>query len=92
MSMKSSALTPHFSNGSGGLLAAAGFVFVSYAGVTKIAAIAEEVRDPSRNIPLGILLSLLIMVILYVLISLVLVTVVPSGALGRQHNAHSIFG
>src|SRR5699024_3493818 len=33
---------PFFSHGGGGVLAAAGFVFVSYAGVTKIASVAEE--------------------------------------------------
>jgi amino acid transporter len=48
---------PFFEKGTGGLLAATGFVFVSYAGVTKIASIAEEVERPDRNLPLGILIS-----------------------------------
>ena len=56
------------------------FVFVSYAGVTKIAAIGGEVRDPSRNLPYGILLSLLLSCILYVTVTLVMAaTVDPSG-------------
>ena len=41
------------------------FVFVAYAGVTKIAAVAEEVTDPGKNLPRGILLSLLISTCLY---------------------------
>ena len=49
------------------------FVFVAYAGVTKIAAVGGEIKDPSRNIPYGILLSLLISCVLYVSISIVMV-------------------
>ncbi|UCF68239.1 MAG: amino acid permease [Acidobacteriota bacterium] len=70
-------LTPQFPAGAAGLFAATGFIFVSYAGVTNIAAVAEEVRDPSRNIPRGILISLGIMGSLYALVALVLVGVVP---------------
>ena len=43
----------------------AAFVFVSYAGVTKIAAVAEEVKMPETNLPRGMILSLLISTILY---------------------------
>ncbi len=58
----------------------AAFVFVAYAGVTKIAAVGGEIKDPGRNIPYGILLSLLISCLLYVVISIVMVaTVDPSG-------------
>lgn len=53
------------SGGIGGFSAAVGLVFISYAGVTKIAAIAEEVRDVSRTIPLGMLISLLTIAALY---------------------------
>ncbi|WP_226483294.1 amino acid permease [Natrinema amylolyticum] len=66
-----------FSKGSGGLLAATGLVFVSYAGVTKIASVAEEVENPDRNIPLGILGSLSFTTLLYVLIVVVMVGVTP---------------
>ena len=45
-------------NGIDGLFATVGIVFVSYAGLTKVASVAEEVRDPDRNIPLGMMLSL----------------------------------
>ena len=52
------------------------FVFVAYAGVTKIAAVGGEIKNPSRNIPYGILLSLLISCILYVFITIVMVATV----------------
>ena len=52
----------NFSQGTGesgtmGLFVATAFVFVAYNGVTKVAAIAEEIKQPERNLPLGILLS-----------------------------------
>ncbi|MFW5978285.1 MAG: APC family permease, partial [Halohasta sp.] len=65
-----------FSGGVGGLFAATGLVFVSYAGVTKVASVAEEIEDPGRNIPLGILGSLTFTTALYVGIVAVLVGVV----------------
>lgn len=68
---------PFFSKGSGGFLAATGFVFVSYAGVTKIASIAEEVERPDRNLPLGILLSIGLMIPVYVVVAFVVVGVTP---------------
>ncbi|WP_226006992.1 amino acid permease [Natrinema salinisoli] len=68
-------------DGLGGLLAATGLVFVSYAGVTKVASVAEEIEDPGRNIPLGILGSLTFTTILYVLIVAVMVGTSPLDAL-----------
>lgn len=63
---------PWLAGGVGGLMAAVGLVFISYAGVTKIAAIAEEVKDEARNIPLGILISLLIIAGIYTVVAWVL--------------------
>jgi APA family basic amino acid/polyamine antiporter len=54
--------------GTGGVVTAAAFVFVSYAGVTKIASVAEEVENPDRNLPLGILISMGVMMLLYTLV------------------------
>ena len=68
-----------FADGIGGLLAATGLVFVSYAGVTKVASVAEEVEDPGRNIPIGILGSLAFTTVLYVAIVAVLVGVTDPG-------------
>jgi len=56
-------------------------VFVSYAGVTKIASIAEEIEDPGRNIPLGILGSLAFTTVLYVAIVAVLVGITDPGTI-----------
>lgn len=74
---------PFFTQGGSGLLAATGFVFVSYAGVTKIASVAEEIENPGRNIPIGILTSITVMMLLYTLIVFVIVGVSPVGELGK---------
>lgn len=58
--------TPLFINGSAGFLATVGMVFVSYAGLTKVASVAEEVENPDRNIPLGMILSIISAIIVYV--------------------------
>jgi len=67
-----------FESGSGGILAATGFVFVSYAGVTKVASVAEEIENPDRNIPLGMLGSLAFTTLLYVLVVAVMVGAAPT--------------
>ena len=70
-----------FPGGGVGLLAAAGLVFASFNGVTKVASIAEEVENPERNLPAGILVSLGIVTVLYALVALALVGVLPAEAL-----------
>jgi len=70
-----------FEGGLGGLLAATGFVYVSYAGVTKVASVAEEIENPDRNIPLGMLGSLGITTLLYVLVVTVIVGAAPTAEL-----------
>ncbi|TFG49987.1 MAG: amino acid permease [Candidatus Brocadiia bacterium] len=47
------------------VLAASGMVFVSFAGLTKVSAISEEVKDPGKNLPLGMLLAWFVVTIFY---------------------------
>lgn len=70
-------LTPFFANGMEGLFTTVGFVFVSYLGLTKIASVAEEIKKPERNIPLGMILSLLVTGIIYGLGVFIMVIVIP---------------
>lgn len=79
-STQSSNYIGFFDSGIKGILATTGLVFVSYAGVTKVASVAEEVEKPGRNIPLGILGSLTFTTILYVAIVIVLVGVTDPGS------------
>lgn len=59
--------TPFFIDGYYGFFATVGMVFVSYAGLTKVASIAEEVKNPDRNIPLGMFLAIATAVVVYVI-------------------------
>ena len=64
--VSSSNYTPFTTHGSAGVVTAAAFVFVSFAGVTKIASIAEEVENPGKNLPRAIIGSMAIMTLVYI--------------------------
>ena len=68
LAVESARFQPFAPKGGGGIVTAAAFVFVSYAGVTKIASVAEEVENPDRNLPLGILISMGVMMVIYALV------------------------
>jgi len=72
---------PFFPAGVGGLFATAGLVFVSYAGVTNVASVAEEVSNPARTLPVAIIASLLVMMFVYPAVTYVMVGVTPSEVL-----------
>jgi APA family basic amino acid/polyamine antiporter len=60
-----------------GIFAAAGVIFYAYIGFDAVCCTAQEVVKPSRDLPIGILGSLSICTVLYILVSLVLTGVVP---------------
>jgi APA family basic amino acid/polyamine antiporter len=72
---------PWFSDGLHGLLSTIGLVFVSYAGLTKVASVAEEVKAPSKNIPLGMILALVSTTAIYALGVLLMVLLIRPDAL-----------
>jgi amino acid transporter/mannitol/fructose-specific phosphotransferase system IIA component (Ntr-type) len=73
--------TPFFTEGTRGFLATIGIVFVSYAGLTKVASVAEEVKNPDRNIPLGMILSLATATGIYVIGVAIMVAILPAADL-----------
>jgi APA family basic amino acid/polyamine antiporter len=73
------------SNGIPAVFATAGFVFVSFGGVLKIASVAEEVDNPGKVIPQGMILSLVTVGVFYVL-----VIFVTSGVLGAASLDNSM--
>jgi basic amino acid/polyamine antiporter, APA family len=56
-----------------GILRAAGVIFFSYIGFDSVSVAAQETRDPQRNLPIGILGSLAICTVLYLLMALTMV-------------------
>jgi len=75
---------PFLTNGVDGLLGTVGLVFVSYIGLTKVASLAEEVRDPDRNIPMGMILALITVITLYVVGAFIMLSVLGSARLGSS--------
>lgn len=71
-------MTPFLAFGFQGFMATVGFVFVSYAGLTKVSSVAEEIRNPDRNIPLGMLLSLATATFVYTVGVFIIVAVLPA--------------
>jgi amino acid transporter/mannitol/fructose-specific phosphotransferase system IIA component (Ntr-type) len=67
MKMQAAHFENFFGAGSERILGAAGLVFVSYVGVTKVVSVAEEIRNPERNLPLGLFLAIGTAVAVYVI-------------------------
>lgn len=82
---------PLLADGVGGLVAATALVFVSFAGVTKIAAIAEEIKNPGRNLPRGILFSLILVTTVYCSLTFILAGILPMEDLsGNLRPIHTL--
>ena len=77
-------LTPFFPTGVSGVAAGAGLVFFAFIGFDMVACMSEEVIDPGRNMPIGIVGSLLVSGAIYIAISLVVVGMAPITLLGGE--------
>ena len=55
------------------VFATAGLVFISFGGLTKAASIAEEVENPGRNLPLGMLLAWFVVTLFYIAVIIIVV-------------------
>src|SRR5260370_12426952 len=60
-----------------GMLAGAAIVFFAYIGFDSTSTHAEEARNPSRDVPIGIMTSLVLCTILYIAVAAVLTGMVP---------------
>lgn len=68
---------PFLPYGWDGVVTGAAIVFFAYVGFDAVSTTAEEVRNPQRDLPIGIIGSLLVATVLYVAVSLVLTGIVP---------------
>ncbi len=59
------------------IFAAAALIFFAYIGFEDVANIAEEVKDPTRNVPRALIYSIIISTIVYILVAIAVVALVP---------------
>ena len=62
------AFTPFLPNGMGGVLVAMGLTFIAFEGYDLIATVAEEIKEPEKNIPRATFIALTVTVTMYLLI------------------------
>jgi amino acid transporter/mannitol/fructose-specific phosphotransferase system IIA component (Ntr-type) len=77
--------TPFMRSNSQTFFMSIGMVFVSFGGLTKAASIAEEVHNPARNVPRGMIAAFIVVILLYCLALFVTV-----GLLGSDQFSHSL--
>lgn len=81
---QSSNLQPFLPLGAAGVSAAAGTIFFSYIGIDAITTAGDEVKNPRRNMPLAIIISLVIVTVIYVLVAFAAVGAQPQAAFKGQ--------
>ncbi|NHN41244.1 amino acid permease [Halorubellus sp. JP-L1] len=67
------------SEGFDAMLSTTGLIFVSYLGFVQITSVAEEIKDPDRNLPRAVIGSVLIVTTVYALVLVVMSAAVPDG-------------
>ena len=70
-----------FEPGFAKIFSTTGLVYISYIGITKVASLSEEIKNPERNLPIGIFLSVAVTFIIYTLGTSVMVGIVPMNIL-----------
>ncbi|WP_028400086.1 amino acid permease [Ectobacillus panaciterrae] len=77
--------TPFMPFGFSGVTAGAATVVFAYFGFDAVSTAAEEVKNPQRNLPIGIITALSVCTVLYIIVSLILTGIVPFGELGVKN-------
>jgi amino acid transporter len=72
-------LLPFFPSGMGGVLIAMGLTFIAFEGYDLIATVAEEIKNPEKNIPRATFISLGITIVIYLLILFVSLSAIDTG-------------
>lgn len=73
--------TPFMPNGFGSVLVSAFTIFFAYIGFDAISTAAEETKNPQRDVPIGIIGTLVVCTIIYIFVALVLTGIVPWNAI-----------
>ena len=83
--------TPFAPNGLKGISTAAAIIFFAYIGFDAVSTAAEEARNPQRDIPFGIVASLVVCTLIYVAVAVVLTGLAPWKTLGTAEPLASAF-
>jgi APA family basic amino acid/polyamine antiporter len=83
--------TPFAPNGWSGIWSGAAIIFFAYIGFDAVSTAAEETKDPQRDMPFGIIASLVICSVIYILVALVLTGMVPWTALNTAEPLATAF-
>jgi APA family basic amino acid/polyamine antiporter len=83
--------TPFAPHGFKGIASGAAIIFFAYIGFDAVSTAAEETRDPQRNMPIGILASLVICTIIYIAVAVVLTGMLKSSELGTAEPLATAF-
>lgn len=83
--------TPFMPNGFGGVMAGVSAVFFAYIGFDAVSTLAEECKDPQRDLPRGMIYSLIVCTIVYIILALVLTGMVSYKLLGVSDPLAEIF-
>lgn len=83
--------TPFMPNGFSGVMAGVSAVFFAYIGFDAVSTLAEEAKNPQRDLPRGMIYSLVICTIAYILLALVLTGMVSYKSLGVTDPLAEIF-
>jgi APA family basic amino acid/polyamine antiporter len=75
---------PFMPNGWAGVQAGAAIVFFAYIGFDAVSTVAEETRNPSRDLPIGIVGSLIISTVIYILVAAVFTGIIPFTVLKQK--------
>jgi amino acid transporter len=84
--------SPFAPNGAGGVLKGVSGVFFAYIGFDAISTTAEECKNPQRDLPRGMIWSLIICTILYILVALILTGMVSYKTLAVGDPLAHVFG
>ncbi len=71
-------------------MSAVSFIYISFVGFELISTAAEEIKEPARNIPRAIVLTLLVSTLIYMAASLILVGVVPYTEIANSYTPISV--
>lgn len=83
--------TPFMPNGFGGVMAGVSAVFFAYIGFDAVSTLAEESKNPQRDLPKGMIYSLVICTVVYIILALVLTGMVSYNLLGVSDPLAEIF-